>query len=454
MVITLRHMTARPVSLRTGLLARLRHRSADTRTKIGCGFLLVALFGVPASSSAQGRVSPTPSDVPPQVQIAEATVRFSVTDANDIRFSHLSRSQGLSQSQVSRIVQDGQGFIWFATQYGLNRYDGYRFKVFKHDPDKPASWCGVLVWELFKDREGTLWVACNYALDRYDATQEAFVHYRIDPGLVGLNVTIRHISQDTAGMLWLSTLNRLYRFDPLSGNTVHFSHQADDPWSLSSDAGYFSGEDRAGGFWVATAEGLDQFHPDTGRVSLHVPIREPREMSFFEDHTGIFWVLYSSGNGLAILDRDKHRLTRYSFASTDLSDFPLTGVSAMLEDRTDTLWVGTLSDGLLKFDREHQRFIRYRNGATNPESLSEDRVTTLFEDREGTIWAGLGATEPSFFPSARPSFTTLPFDWSNPAKLGERLVNAIYQDKEGFLWIGTTGALNRLDRRTGQYLRF
>ena len=454
MVITLRHMTARPVFLRTGLPARLRHRSADTRTKMGCGFLLVTLFGVPASSSAQGRVSPMPSDVPPQVQIAEATVRFSVTDANDIRFSHLSRSQGLSQSQVTRIVQDGQGFIWFATQYGLNRYDGYRFKVFKHDPDKPGSLCGVLIWALFKDREGTLWVACNYALDRYDATQEAFVHYRIDPGLVGLNVTIRHISQDTAGMLWLSTLNGLYRFDPRSGNTVHFSHQADDPWSLSSDAVYSSGEDRAGGFWVATAEGLDQFHPDTGRVSLHVPIREPREMSFFEDHTGIFWVLYSSGNGLAILDRDKHRLTRYSFASTDLSDFPLTGVSAMLEDRTDTLWVGTFSDGLLKFDREHQRFIRYRNGATNPESLSEDRVTTLFEDREGTIWAGLGATEPSFFPNARPSFTTLPFDWSNPANLGERLVNAIYQDKEGFLWIGTTGALNRLDRRTGQYVRF
>src|ERR1700676_5464136 len=97
MVITLRHMTARPVSLRTGLLARLRHRSADTRTKIGCGFLLVALFGAPASSSAQACVPRTPSDVPPQVQIAGATVHFSVTDANDIRFPHLLSSQGLSQ---------------------------------------------------------------------------------------------------------------------------------------------------------------------------------------------------------------------------------------------------------------------------------------------------------------------------------------------------------------------
>ena len=454
MAITLRHMTAGPAPPKTALPAPLCHRTAHMRTIAGCGFLLGTLFAAPASLSAQNHVSPMSSEVPPQVQIADATIRIGVTDANDIRFSHLSRSQGLSQSQVTRIVQDGQGFIWFATQYGLNRYDGYRFKVFKHDPDKPGSLCGVYIWALFKDREGTLWVGCNYALDRYDATKEAFNHYRIDPGLDGLNVTIRHISQDAAGMLWLSTLNGLYRFDPRSGKTAHFHHQADDPWSLSSDAVYSSGEDRSGRFWVATAEGLDEFHPDTGRVSLHVPIQEPRGMSFYEDHTGIFWVLYSSGNGLATLDREKHRLTRYSFASIDLPNFPLTGVSAMLEDRTDTLWVGTFSNGLLKFDREHQRFIRYRNEATNPESLSEDRVTTLSEDHEGTIWVGLGATEPSFFPNAHASFTVLPFDRSNPANLGEKLVNAIYQDKEGFLWIGTTGALNRLDRRTGQYLRF
>src|SRR6202790_3111995 len=215
MVITLRHMTARPVSLRTGLLARLRHRSADTRTKIGCGFLLVALFGVPASSSAQGRVSPTPSDVPPQVQIAEATVRFSVTDANDIRFSHLSRSQGLSQSQVSRIVQDGQGFMWFGTQYGLNRYDGYRFKVFKHEPDDPRSLSGVSVYALFLDHLGTMWVASGAILDKFNARTEAFAHYIIDaePSPDVAN-TIRNISEDSRGALWLSTARGLYRFDP------------------------------------------------------------------------------------------------------------------------------------------------------------------------------------------------------------------------------------------------
>src|SRR5215469_2720006 len=413
---------------------------------------LITLFALPTLAPAEDRISTTPAGVPPTAQIADATVRLGLIDASDIRFSHLSRSQGLSQTRVSRIVQDDQGFIWFATQYGLNRYDGYRFKVFKHDPENPESICGVYIASLFKDRTGTLWVGCDYSLDRYDPAMEAFVHYRIAPDAIGQNVTIRHISQDAAGKLWLSTPNGLYRFDPGSGKSTHFRHRSEDPWSLSSDAVYSSGEDRTGAFWVATAEGLDEFDRAPGRVTLHVPLREPRESSFYEDGGGVFWVLYSSGNGLAILDREKRLLTRYSFALRDLQNFPLTGVSAMLEDRGGTLWVGTFSDGLLKFDREHKRFVRYRNDPTNPDSLSEDRLTTLCEDREGTMWVGLGATEPSSFSTARPSFTKLPFDWRNPHNLGEKLVNGLYEDKEGYLWIGTTGALNRLDRTSGQYV--
>jgi ligand-binding sensor domain-containing protein/signal transduction histidine kinase len=441
-------------SLRAGPPTQTRHCNKSRRTKTSYGASLMVLLALAGPMTAYDQAASMPTGAPPQVQIARTTARLVVIDANDIRFSHLSRSQGLSQTRVTGIVQDDQGFIWFATQYGLNRYDGYRFRVFAHDPDNPASICGVYIRLLFKDRAGNLWVGCDYALDRYDPRQEAFTHYRIDPGLVGVNVTIRHISQDANGMLWVSTPNGLYRFDPRSGRTLRFRHRAEDPWSLSSDEVYSSGEDRAGSFWVATAEGLDQFDPETGHVSLHVPLPEPREMAFYEDRRGVFWVFYGSGNGLAILDRERRQLTQFSFAPKDLPNFPLTGASAMLEDRAGNLWVGTFSDGLLKFDPEHQRFIRYRSDATNPESLSEDRVTTLCEDHEGTIWVGLGATEPSYFPSARPSFNALPLNGNNPANLHEKLVNSLYADSEGFLWMGTTGALNRLDRATGEYVHF
>ena len=91
-----------------------------------------------------------------------------MTDRHDLLFVRLSRSQGLSQQRVTHIVQDDRGFLWFGTQYGLNRYDGYRFRVFKNDPTDPDSLCDVHITSLFKDRAGRLWLGCAYSVDRYD----------------------------------------------------------------------------------------------------------------------------------------------------------------------------------------------------------------------------------------------------------------------------------------------
>src|SRR5882672_3814895 len=115
---------------------------------------------------------------PPVVSVETEVVRLPLTDAKDIRFSHLSGSQGLSQRRVTNILQDRQGFMWFGTQYGLNRYDGYRFKVFKHEPDDPRSLSGVSAYALFLDHLGTLWVASGAILDKFDAQTETFTHYR------------------------------------------------------------------------------------------------------------------------------------------------------------------------------------------------------------------------------------------------------------------------------------
>jgi signal transduction histidine kinase/streptogramin lyase len=118
------------------------------------------------------------------------------------------------------------------------------------------------------------------------------------------------------------------------------------------------------------------------------------------------------------------------------------------------MWFGTLSDGILKFDKEHQRFIRYRNHPDDFGSLAENRITALFEDREGNIWTGLGATEPNYFVNRHPAFSRLPHEADNPGNLGETLVNTIYEADDGIVWIGTTGALTRFDRKSGQYGHF
>jgi ligand-binding sensor domain-containing protein len=84
-----------------------------------------------------------------------------VVEGKGIRFTHLSIEQGLSESRVDHMLQDRRGFIWIGTLNGLNRYDGYRFKTYKPDPDNPNSLGGLRVFALFEDRSGILWVGVD-----------------------------------------------------------------------------------------------------------------------------------------------------------------------------------------------------------------------------------------------------------------------------------------------------
>jgi ligand-binding sensor domain-containing protein/signal transduction histidine kinase len=393
--------------------------------------------------------------VVPQARIDPKVVHLDVTEGTDIRFTRLSLVQGISQTRVESIVQDDRGFIWFGTPYGANRYDGHEFRSFRHIDGDARSLCGVYIRRLFEDREGRLWLGCERMLDRYEPATETFTHYQFEAtGSPDLGATPRHISEGSDGMLWVATGHGLYRLDPPSRQSVGFHHNAADPASLSSNDVKSTFFDRDGTLWVATSEGIDAFDPRSARVTLHVPLREPREISMLEDRAGMFWIIYASDNGLAALDRKSRVLTRYSFAKTSVSSEMLTGISSILEDADGQLWLGTHSDGLLRLDGGRLKATRYRNDPVNYESLAENRTTTLKQDREGNIWVGLGASEPNHFSPKPPPFRPLPFDTGNPDNLGEKLVNVLFEDSHGTLWIGTTGALNRYDRATRSYQRF
>jgi ligand-binding sensor domain-containing protein/two-component sensor histidine kinase len=385
-----------------------------------------------------------------QATVEPALVKLPVRDGNDLRFIRLSVSQGLTQTRVAQIVQDDQGFLWFGTQNGLNRFDGYKFRSFTHEPDRRNSLGGVFIYALLKDRSGAIWVGTDQSLDRYDSEAESFTHFRIDPQ----NPIVVHISEDRDGHLWLATGRGLYRLDPSSGQTVRYSHDPQDAHSLPSDDVKFSGEDRAGGFWVATSKGLAAFDRATGKVTFHVPLDESvREFSFHEDRAGVFWIAYGSGNGLATLDRETQRLTKYSFREQEGAATALTGVFAMLEDRHGEMWFATMGAGLLRFDRSTRSMLRYQNRPGDPESLAENRVIALLEDREGNIWSGLHAMAPNFA-RARSPFQKFEPRTAGPESMGENLVNAIYEDRAGQMWIGAGGALNRVDRSTALYTRY
>ena len=219
------------------------------------GMLMLCLISVPSfcAKVPEARVNPTPVELP-------------VSFAHDIKFTSVTTSDGLSQAHVGSIVQDDLGFLWFGTSYGLNRFDGYTFKVFVHEANNPNSLSGVKVSAVFKDREGFLWIACEQFLNRLDPKTETFVHYPVN--------RVTYISQDRAGMMWLSTTAGLYRLDR-SGNIRHYAHDPQNPKGLSDNDVRSATEDRTGRFWVADSSGLEEMDRATGNIKYRIPIRNP-----------------------------------------------------------------------------------------------------------------------------------------------------------------------------------
>jgi ligand-binding sensor domain-containing protein/signal transduction histidine kinase len=424
-----------------------------TRAILFIAFLMQ--LAPPASSQVAGRDLnktvdklhvTTRAGAGPQASIDPRPVELPIVDGGDIRFARTSTADGLSQTKVDRIVQDDQGFMWFGTQYGLNRYDGYNFKVFAHDPRDPNSLSGVYIRALFKDRDGTLWVGCNQFLNKFDPKTETFVRYPVP--------FVNHISQDSAGMLWLATSTGLYALNGATGRIRRYSHDPNDPSTISSNVIEMSGEDQAGRFWVANIGGLDEFDRRAGKVILHIPLAEhPGSFLFYEDRFGTFWIFNVSGNPLAVFDRKTNTLTYYSLHNEVLAS-TVFAIRAACEDHDGTLWLATHGAGLLKFDRQHRRFIRYHNNPADAQSLPEDSVISLFADREGSIWAGLGRTGLTRFDSKPLPFERVTY---NPSDLNSRVepfVGAIYEDSRGILWIGTPEVLLRIDRKAGQYTSY
>jgi ligand-binding sensor domain-containing protein/signal transduction histidine kinase len=368
----------------------------------------------------------------PQAHVNPVPVKVSVDNAADIRFAHISTAQGLSQIRVTNIVQDDLGFMWFGTLAGLNRFDGYTFKIFVHERGNPNSPGGVDIQSLFKDRDGALWMGCEQSVDRFDPKTDTFVHFPVR--------MVKQISQDRAGLLWFSTDRGLYQLDQKTGKIRVYTHNPSDPESLPDNHVVSAAEDKTGRFWVGEPYGMYEFDRATGHVKLSIPLHTgSRDLSFYEDRLGNFWIFYGTGNGLAQFDRERNVLTYYSSHPGDTVSTAYSGMTAMLEDRHGNLWLATQGSGLVKFDREHNRFISYTYKPSDLDGLAQDRVTTLYEDRDGSIWVSL-------FGSGLQRFSPVPMPFQNvPLQQGEDSVGCFYEDSHRNLWIGTRLALHRID---------
>jgi ligand-binding sensor domain-containing protein/signal transduction histidine kinase len=391
----------------------------------------------------------TPPNPAPLINRA---LRLPVAENDDIRFARLSTREGLSHNRVEHILQDDQGFLWFGTENGLNRFDGYAFKVFRHDTE-PDSLSGVTVTALYKDRAGVLWIGVDQILNKFDRTTETFEHYRPESTLG----VIFGVFQDQTGRIWVAANHGLASLDQATGNFTYYRHRPTDPSSLASDELRFAMQDRAGVLWLVSAAGLDSFDPRAIRISHHDGFKLAinafwPDTRLYEDRNGLLWMFSSSGTDFATIDRNSGAIRRYSFDKKAPPALIKTGILSIQEDHEGVLWFGTGGNGLIRFDRRIQKLARYRSNPDLSGSLSNDFVFSLFEDSEGTMWAGTGGGGVSHFPRTPLPFRKYQHDPVDSNSLKQNYVISVYPDSRGLLWIGNDKVLNCLDRVTGRYV--
>ncbi len=385
-------------------------------------------------------------------------------EARNIRFRSITPEDGLSQSTVHAILQDREGFMWFGTQEGPNRYDGYEFKTFGPEVGDAGSKTLPIVRALHEDRSGVIWMGTDGGLHRYDRATSTFVRYENDPTnpLSLSNNRIRVIFEDRDGGLWLGTEGGgLNRFDSATQTFTRFNHNPSNPTSLKSDYIRSLAQDRDGALWVGTeGGGLNRMDIVTGRFRhfIHDPQNRSSLASdlvrvVYIDQDGTLWV----GTGDAGLDRfdsatESFRHFRHN--PRDSRSLASDWVRAIRQDSRGTLWVGT-DGGLCEYRTETGNFNRYVHDPTDPVSLVENRVTTIYEDRAAVLWVGTYSGVNSWNIGTG-FFNHHKNDGSSANQVSGNLIQSFAESADDrALWVAAYGnGLNRLDRQSGRVTHY
>ena len=333
----------------------------------------------------------------------------------DMRFKRISISEGLSQVLINSIIQDKEGFIWIATHDGLNKYDGYTFKVFKPDSKNQNSISNNQIKVVYEDKQGYIWVGTG-----------------------------------SGG---------LCRFDKKSEKFTTYTNNEKDPNSISADAVYSVFEDSKGRLWVGTfGGGLNLFNRTTGKFKKYQPnILQHSSLGcnavrvILEDHKHRLWIGLDGG-GLDLYNEKTDDFTHFKHNPNNPNSLSNDVVLAILEDKENYLWIGTYDGGLNRFNPETKTFEQFHTDSKKTNCISSETVWSIFEYDANTLWFGTRGGGLCVYNKKEKSFCTYTNSQFNKYTISEDRILSMRRDKSGLIWLGTEGAgLNIFDPQSSSF---
>ena len=376
--------------------------------------------------------------------------------AQNTRFEKLSMDDGLSNNTILTIYQDSRGYIWFGTEDGLNRYDGYTITIFKNNPEDSTTIPGKKVYTIHENNNGNLWLGTDGGLCFFDRYKEKFKTFKNNPELPNSlpSNTVLKILQDPTGdpsTIWLATLDGLSRFNTKRLEFKNYVFKSKNPMNQRFLNMIFSFiPSKKGGFWLGTFKGLLYFDPKKEIYTYHNKI-DNFIFSLYEKDTNLIWIGTSS-EGLKTYNTETQRINSFADNYNTKEKIENIVISSFLKDKMGHYWIGT-SDGIFQVNLDTRNISHYVNSQFRINSLSHNNTKCIFIDKGGILWIGTvnGINKLDFNKNV---FIHYYHDPYQEKSLSSNDVVNFHEDKNKNIWIATDNGLNLFYPQTKSFKRF
>jgi signal transduction histidine kinase/ligand-binding sensor domain-containing protein/DNA-binding response OmpR family regulator len=381
------------------------------------------------------------------------------------QFSRLNISNGLSHNQVTCIFKDSKGFMWFGTASGLNRYDGYTFKVFRHEVNNKNSINDDFITNIFEGPDKKLWITTPSGYSFYDPETEQFNNDVLSM-LSALKLPgypfVSKILHNGKGDFWfLCHGSGLCRYNELKKTATRYYHSHNSNPSLYSSFVTDIVQDTAGNIWLAYDDGVvELFDIKRNTITYHTDIfkkaanNKSRNYSITIDSDGDLWVFTPNmDSGVYYYSR---RTGRFRYFTKESSETPLTSniITSIIQADDGLMWISTDHGGINLLDKKSGKITYLLNREDDPKSLGQNTVT-LYKDNTGIMWASTLKEGVSYYHKNIIRFPLYRHFASDPSSIRFEDVNKFVEDKNGNLWIGTNGGgLIYFDRKTDKFTQY